>query len=162
MFRFTSGRTASALPALMTAGMVLVAPAAAAQESGSATQCRDVAAPAGSVAGACVEHAINTKGTGTSGRSSGGGDCDDSDCDAGPDAAASTAKDAAKVVKPKCVIVNASQNTQSLRQAVDTKGTGASSGKAAGPGGADAGASGGATAGKYSAPINGTRTCPVE
>ncbi|MBA3525717.1 MAG: hypothetical protein H0T82_02190, partial [Sphingomonas sp.] len=102
MSQFVKGPMASALPAAIAAGMVLAVPPAAAQETASA-ECTDQAASAansksagapkavshdlrtnvvartGSTASSSADHAINTKGTGTSGRSAGGGDCDDLD-----------------------------------------------------------------------------------
>lgn len=182
MSQFVTGPMASAI----AAGLVLAAPTAAAQETASA-ECTDQAAGAansksaaapqadshdlrtnvvartGGAASACAaDHAISIKGTGAAGRSAGGGDCNDLDCDAEADDAASAAKEAPKA---SCIKVTASQNTQSLRSsmAINTKGTGAYSGKAAAvPGGTLPGPGVEAAAGKYSAPINVTATCTIK
>lgn len=62
---------------------------------------------------ACADHAINTKGTGTSGRAKGGSDCDDSDSARAPAPATST-------VGPETA-----GRTESACLAIKTKGTSA-------------------------------------
>jgi hypothetical protein len=121
MSRLTNVVRASALPARIAAGLLLIAPAgAAAQESAAPAQCLDQAGSPGSAVadqnaaagGARVDHAINTKGTGMAGRAgTGDQDCDglDNDCDSrasGP------------------IKVSASQSGQTLKHAINTKGTG--------------------------------------
>ena len=156
MVRMTSVTAGLLLPAGMAAGIVMIVPAAAAaQASPPPAQCAEQAASAR------TDHAISTKGTGTSGRAEGGADCDDldDDCDArgGPhvrydplildlrgdgvsrvasagtgatDAAPGeteglTGQDAQAAIGSKGPIrVSASQSGQTLRHAINTKGTG--------------------------------------
>ena len=166
MSRVTNMLRGSALPAGMAAGifMIVTAPAAA-QQGTLPAQCVEQGASAR------ADHAINTKGTGATGRADGGADCDDLEADCGGEATARdhvrfdpivldlkgdgriAATDAGNAgasaaaetaIGKKDIKTSASQSGQTLRHAINTKGTGAT-------GRTDAAAEG---AGKYSAPIN--------